>query len=174
MLDQAQAFEQFRRSYRRHQAMQKNMTLLQQKMSKGKELGKVMNEIRSKIQSNKQRLQNIKRQNAVNNLIEGKEKQDPRQQKLQNDIMSLKEQSKPLANELKSLKNDIESIQLLQKKHMQQLKKDFAKWYMLKQKERSNMTQGIDSTLLASSIKDKEVINNLQSFLAAREEIRKR
>lgn len=67
------------------------------------------------------------------------------------------------------MKNDIESIQLLQKKHMEQLKKDFAKWYMLKQKERSNMTQGIDSTLLTSSIKDKEVINNLQSFLAARD-----
>ena len=52
---------------------------------------------------------------------------------------------------------------------MEQLKKDFAKWYMLKQKERSNMTLGIDSTLLTSSIKDKEVINNLQSFLAARD-----
>ena len=48
--------------------------------------------------------------------------------------MSLKEQSKPLANELKNLKNDIESIQLLQKKQMEQLKKDFTKWYMLKQK----------------------------------------
>ena len=88
--------------------------------------------------------------------------------------MSLKEQSKPLANELKNLKNDIESIQLLQKKQMEQLKKDFTKWYMLKQKQRTNLTQSIDSTLMTSNIKDKEVQNHLQSFLKARDEIRKR
>lgn len=46
-----------------------------------------------------------------------------------------------MASELKNLKNDIESIQLLQKKQMEQLKKDFTKWYMLKQKERTAMTQ---------------------------------
>ena len=79
-----------------------------------------------------------------------------------------------MAGELKHLKNDIESIQLLQKKQMEQLKKDFTKWYMLKQKERTNMTQSIDSSLMTSNIKDKEVLNHLQSFLAARDEIRKR
>lgn len=61
MLDEAQAFEQFRRSYRRHEAMEKNMGLLQEKMTKGKELGKVMNEIRGKIQRAKEKLENIKR-----------------------------------------------------------------------------------------------------------------
>ena len=106
--------------------------------------------------------------------MEGKEVDDPVQERVENEIMSLKEQSKPLASELKNLKNDIESIQLLQKKQMEQLKKDFTKWYMLKQKERSNLTQSIDASLMTSNIKDKEVRNHLQSFLAARDEIRKR
>jgi hypothetical protein len=57
----------------------------------------------------------------------------------------------------------------MQKNQMEQLKKDFTKWYMLKQRERTNMTQSIDSSLLTSNIKDKEVMNHLQSFLAARE-----
>ena len=61
MLDEAQAFEQFRRSYRRHEAMEKNVALLGYKMSRGKEIGKVMNEIRAKIQYKKERLENIKR-----------------------------------------------------------------------------------------------------------------
>jgi hypothetical protein len=56
MLDEAQAFEQFRRSYRRHEAMEKNVALLGEKMTKGKELGKVMNEIRNQIQQKKERL----------------------------------------------------------------------------------------------------------------------
>jgi hypothetical protein len=67
----------------------------------------------------------------------------------------LKEQSKPIGAELKTLKNDIESIQLLNKKHLEQLKKDFTKWYMLKSRERSNLTQSIDSSLLTSNIRDK-------------------
>ena len=54
--------------------MEKNVALLGQKMAKGKQLGKVMNEIRNKIQQKKERLQNIKRENAVNSLVEGKER----------------------------------------------------------------------------------------------------
>ena len=56
MLDQAQAFEQFRRSYRRHEAMEKNMGLLEDKMVKGKELGKIMADLRKKIQIAKEKL----------------------------------------------------------------------------------------------------------------------
>jgi hypothetical protein len=36
------------------------------------------------------------------------------------------------------------------------------------------MTQSIDSSLLTSNIRDKEVMSHLQSFMAARDEIRKR
>lgn len=75
---------------------------------------------------------------------------------------------------MKNLKNDIDSIEILQKKQMEQLKKDFTKWYMLKQKERSNLTQSVDPSLMTSNIKDKEVQDHLKSFLAARDEIRKR
>lgn len=45
---------------------------------------------------------------------------------------------------------------------------------MLKSRERTNLTQSIDSSLLTSNIRDKEVMGHLQSFLAARDEIRKR
>jgi hypothetical protein len=52
---------------------------------------------------------------------------------------------------------------------VEQLKKDFTKWYMLKSRERTNLTQSIDSSLLTSNIRDKEVMGHLQSFLAARD-----
>ena len=42
-------------------------------------MGKVVTEIRVKIQAAKERLENIKRENAVNSLVEGKEKEDPEQ-----------------------------------------------------------------------------------------------
>ena len=69
MMDEAKAFDEFRRSYRRHEAMQKNMVLLEEKMAKGKEMGRRMNEIRSSILKRKEKLEEIKRQNAVNSLV---------------------------------------------------------------------------------------------------------
>lgn len=48
-------------------------------MVKGKELGKIMADLRRKIQMAKERLENIKRENAVNSLVEGKEVANPEQ-----------------------------------------------------------------------------------------------
>ena len=65
-----------------------------------------MNELRSNIQKRKEKLEEIKRQNAVNSLVEGKEKEDPIQEQLENEILSLKEESRPIGQELKSLRQD--------------------------------------------------------------------
>jgi hypothetical protein len=60
-------------------------------MVRGKEKGKAMNEIRTKIQRAKEKLENRKRENAVNSLVEGKEVDDPIQEALENEILALKE-----------------------------------------------------------------------------------
>ena len=48
------------------------MGLLEDKMVKGKELGKIMADLRRKIQLAKEKLENIKRENTVNSLVEGR------------------------------------------------------------------------------------------------------
>ena len=48
------------------------MSILQEKMKKRKELGKVTNQIRDKIQHLKTKLENLKRESAINSLAEGK------------------------------------------------------------------------------------------------------
>jgi kinesin family member 6/9 len=47
--DRASAFEMFRKSYRKNEAMEENRALLKEKYARGKALGQSVNEIRNQI-----------------------------------------------------------------------------------------------------------------------------
>lgn len=49
MMDHAMAFDQFRRAYRKYEAMESNKATLSKKMALGKELGREVNEVREKV-----------------------------------------------------------------------------------------------------------------------------
>jgi hypothetical protein len=70
---------------------------------------------------------------------------------------------------LKILKMEIESIEMIEKKNLEQLEKDFHKWVLFKTKERESTVQQLDQSLLKkSTIKDEEVNKHLESFFKAR------
>lgn len=49
LLDDARAFEQFRKAYRKHEAMLKNVHLINDKKQQGKQLGLIVNDSRNQI-----------------------------------------------------------------------------------------------------------------------------
>lgn len=49
LADRTKAFDVFRRSYRKNEAMDENRDLLKQKYARGKELGNMVNESREQI-----------------------------------------------------------------------------------------------------------------------------
>lgn len=51
LADRAKAFELFRKSYRRNEAMEENRSLLKDKYARGKELGNAVNESRTAIKA---------------------------------------------------------------------------------------------------------------------------
>jgi hypothetical protein len=57
---------------------------------------------------------------------------------------------------------------------VEQLEKDFLRYIRYKQQERENTISAVDSSLLASNIRDQEVQKHLESFVKARDEIRRR
>lgn len=75
MMDHAMAFDQFRRAYRKYEAMENNKVILSKKMAMGKELGREVNEVREKVNRLKTRLEELKRVNAVNSIVDGVEKE---------------------------------------------------------------------------------------------------
>lgn len=81
----------------------------------------------------------------------------------------LKEIYRENFDKLKSLKLEIENINVLQKKNVEQLEKDFLKYIKFKQQERETTINTVDSSLLASNIKDQAVQKHLESFMKARD-----
>ena len=75
MMDHAMAFDQFRRAYRKYEAMENNKVILSKKMAMGKELGREVNEVREKVNRLKTRLEELKRVNVVNSIVDGVEKE---------------------------------------------------------------------------------------------------
>ncbi len=49
LMDRANCFELFRKSYRKNEALEENKELLKEKYAKGKELGQLVNNSRNKI-----------------------------------------------------------------------------------------------------------------------------
>lgn len=90
------------------------------------------------------------------------------------EIAKLREVYKSNFDSLKGIKQEIENIQALQRKNVEQLEKDFLRYIKYKQQERETTISAVDSSLLASNIKDKEVQKHLESFMRARDEMRKK
>lgn len=97
----------------------------------------------------------------MQSLADGKEYEDPREEEIRNQILSLKEKSKPYIEELRNTKAAYETLEIIQKRLTEQLTKDFERWRLQFVARRQNQIKAIDSSLLTSSIKDTEVTKNL-------------
>ncbi len=76
-------------------------------------------------------------------------------------MVRTKKQYQEASLKLKAIKSEVENIQILLKKNKEQIEKDFLKYVMYKQQEREKTTSAVDSSLLASNIRDKEVQKHL-------------
>ena len=70
LADRAKAFEKFRKSYRKNEAMEDNRVLLKEKYSRGKHLGQQVNESRTLIKKYSSQIEEIRKQNAMRGLID--------------------------------------------------------------------------------------------------------
>ena len=109
---------------------------------------------RERIAKLKSKLEDLRRDNVVKNLVSGVEEEDEEERQTREEMVRNKEQYKDASQKLKGLKLEIENIQLLQKKNADQLEKDFLKYVTLKQQERETSLASVDSSILASNIRD--------------------
>lgn len=65
LADRTKAFDLFRRSYRKNEAMDENRELLKQKYARGKELGSMVNESREQIKQLTNQIEQIRKENAM-------------------------------------------------------------------------------------------------------------
>lgn len=70
LTDRAKAFEMFRKSYRKNEAMEENRQLLKEKFARGKQLGQQVNESRQLIKEYTNQIEQIRKQNAMRGLVD--------------------------------------------------------------------------------------------------------
>jgi kinesin family protein 6/9 len=93
LADRAKAFEMFRKSYRKNEAMEENRSILKDKYARGKELGSEVNESRGLIKSLTNKIEQIRKENAMRGLVDpqtGEVLKTPEEDHLQQQISKLK------------------------------------------------------------------------------------
>ena len=106
LADRARAFDLFRKSYRKNEAMEDNRSLLKEKYARGKQLGSEVNASRQGIKTLTGQIEEIRRQNAMRGMVDenGEIIKTQEEEQLQSKITDLKRSYQAQYNELKDLK----------------------------------------------------------------------
>ena len=130
LADRAKAFEKFRKSYRKNEAMEDNRNLLKEKYARGKHLGQEVNVSRQNIKTYSGQIEEIRKQNAMRGLIDenGEIKKTAEEEDLQAKIQVQKREYQSQYNELKDLKTEIERIQNILERCREAMQKDFEEY----------------------------------------------
>lgn len=133
MIDRAQAFEQFRRSYRKYEVIERCKEQLKLKFEEAKQLGSRINHARVDIESLKGRLIQLRSERAAQGLIDSSENRDedasPEEQSLIEQIKSRKDQYTSDFEKLKETKKEIQYMNKNLEKSQIKLQQDFEKWW---------------------------------------------
>lgn len=130
--DRNKAFEAFRKSYRKNEAIEAQKQTLREKYSMAKATGEAVNAARAKIQSIKARIEQRRVELDMQNGGEEVEDVDPVEQQLRGDLEEEKRKYKTNFEALKQLKAEIEHIQHLMEGARVRLQHDFEQWFAAK------------------------------------------
>ena len=112
LADRAKAFDMFRKSYRKNEAMEENRQVLKDKFTRGKELGNDVNDTRNMIKQLTNKIEQIRKENAMRGMVDanGEILRTQEEEELQARINQLKMKYSEQYSELKELKAEIERI----------------------------------------------------------------
>ncbi|QDZ21232.1 kinesin [Chloropicon primus] len=130
LADRNKAFEIFRKSYRKSEAIEENKLLLKEKFQEAKALGRVVGECKQNISGLKASIEKRRMERAVQGLSEGGDDQegDPQEDLLKSKIDREKFKYKEGFGKLKGLKREIEHIQKILENSRNKLQSDFEHW----------------------------------------------
>lgn len=112
LMDRAKAFETFRKSYRKNEAMEENRQKLKDLFQSGKSLGQDLNETRIKMKGITNQIEKIRQENAMRGNVdaEGNIHKTPEEMALQNQLVQMKQSYNTQYHSLKEMKSEIEWV----------------------------------------------------------------
>ena len=133
-----EAFSYFRSRCPRSKPLEENKEVLRAKYTEAKRAGAAANEARQRIQYLKQTIENLRRERALDGLMDGMDgdtvSEEARaaleeEDRLKRDIEVLKRQHQEGFGRLRKLKAEIEHIQRIMEKSRARIQADFDEWY---------------------------------------------
>ena len=90
--DRTKAFEKFRKSYRKNEAMEENKSLLKEKMVEGKRMGQEGKAVKDKIHRLTNKIEEIRKEKAMRGLVDadGNIMKSDEEDELQEELLPLK------------------------------------------------------------------------------------
>ena len=160
--DRSRAFEVFRRSYRKNEAMDENKLILKEKYNRAKALTLIINNARSRVEAIKNEIEELRRENALQGLVDRNNVpvEHSKEEALRRELEGVQMVYRDGVIELKDLKSEIGRIQNLMKNISEKLQRDFESWLEVMMKQQSQVV-----------VKDSSVNESLQGFYKARDEI---
>eukprot|EP00357_Protocruzia_adherens_P011077 CAMPEP_0115005330 /NCGR_PEP_ID=MMETSP0216-20121206/19789_1 /TAXON_ID=223996 /ORGANISM="Protocruzia adherens, Strain Boccale" /LENGTH=806 /DNA_ID=CAMNT_0002371599 /DNA_START=155 /DNA_END=2575 /DNA_ORIENTATION=- len=177
------AFEIFRKSYRKNEAMEDNKLLLQQKITEAKTIANRVNESRERLNSLKNKIERLRKEMAIQGMVnkDDEVEQHPEEDGVQNEIEKEKRAYKQTYEHLRDLKTEIEGINNHLHRARERMQKDFETWLQVMMQQKSGESQETTSNSVANTSStassrgytglDRRVGENLEAFYKARDEI---
>jgi hypothetical protein len=164
MVDKAKAFEKFRKSYRRNQAMEENKAILKERMIEGKQTGMQAKDIKDEMKHITGKIEELRQEKVMQGQVDDEGNiMNIEEDELQTQLQFLKGKYQEKYNQLKVLKAEIDRLRNQIDRCWKQLQKDFEDWYrMYPNKEAKNPLE---------MTSDKNVQDDLKAFYKAKEQI---
>ena len=165
LVDKAKAFEKFRKSYRKNQAMEENKQILKEKMVEGKNTGIDAKNVKDRMKIITSKIEELRREKAMKGMVDGDGNimKSEEEDELQDELQILKKQYQEKYVALKEFKAEIDRLRHQIDRAWNQLQKDFEDWYKMYAKNEAKSPLDMTS--------DKQVQDDLKAFYQARDKI---
>lgn len=147
LADRTKAFEVFRKSYRRNQAIDENKAVLRTKYAEAKSLGEAVNGSRTKINAAKSQIEAIRKQQAARGVAQGEGASlevSPQEQSAREEIEREKVQYKQKYHRLRELKSEIDHLHKLLEQSRLKMQTDFEAWMRAMSRQAAGAGGGSD------------------------------
>jgi kinesin family protein 6/9 len=128
--DRNKAFEAFRKSYRKNEAMAENKTLLKEKITYAKQLAEQINGARDRMNRLVSQIEQLRRENAAQGVVDSSNVplEHPEEEPLKQNLVREKALYKDWVSQMKEAKSEIDGLRQLIDHSTKRMNQDFEQW----------------------------------------------
>lgn len=190
LMNRQACFEMFRKSYRKSEALQADLSLLEDLSSKGKKLSEEVKTAKARLDALKNNIEDIRRSQALQGMKQGGEwVRSPEEEKVLVDVQNQKRVLQDAIDKVKAVKEEILGVQINYENTVKRMKVDFDRWLCQMMVEQglnkpkdgntfanttmNESTTAANSSLLSktTNIRSEQVKKDLEAFYKAKEEL---